>query len=140
MLLYLRIQNFALIDDITLNFEKGFSVLTGETGSGKSIILAATNLILGERADLKIIATGAKKAVVEAQFEIPAALKTFFDQNELDFEDKSIIRREVLSEGKSRAFINDTPVQLHVLKALTEQFIQIHSQYNTLELKSKRFT
>jgi DNA repair protein RecN (Recombination protein N) len=139
MLLYLRIQNFALIDDVTLSFEKGFSVLTGETGSGKSIILAATNLILGERADLKIIATGAKKAVVEAQFEIPAALKTFFDQNELDFEDKSIIRREVLSEGKSRAFINDTPVQLNVLKALTEQFIQIHSQYNTLELKSKSY-
>lgn len=139
MLLYLRIQNFALIDDVTLHFQQGFSVLTGETGSGKSIILAATNLILGERADLKIIAPGAKKAIVEASFSVPETFKSFFEQHELDFEAQSIIRREVLSEGKSRAFINDTPVQLNVLKALTEQFIQIHSQYNTLELKSKSY-
>lgn len=139
MLLYLRIQNFALIDDVTLHFNQGFSVLTGETGSGKSIILAATNLILGERADLKIIAPGAKKAIVEASFSVPETFKSFFEQHELDFEAQSIIRREVLSEGKSRAFINDTPVQLNVLRALTEQFIQIHSQYNTLELKSKSY-
>jgi DNA repair protein RecN (Recombination protein N) len=139
MLLHLRIQNFALIDDVTLHFQQGFSVLTGETGSGKSIILAATNLILGERADLKIIAPGAKKAIVEASFSVPDTFKSFFEQHELDFEAQSIIRREVLSEGKSRAFINDTPVQLNVLKALTEQFIQIHSQYNTLELKSKSY-
>jgi len=139
MLLYLRIQNFALIDDLTLNFNQGFSVLTGETGSGKSIILAATNLILGERADLKIIAPGAKKAIVKASFLVPESLMSFFEQNELDFDVHSIIRREVLSEGKSRAFINDTPVQLNILKALTEQFIQIHSQYNTLDLKSKSY-
>lgn len=139
MLLYLRIQNFALIDDVTLHFNRGFSVLTGETGSGKSIILAATNLILGERADLKIIAPGAKKAIVEASFSVPTSFKPFFEYHELDFEAQSIIRREVLSEGKSRAFINDTPVQLAVLKSLTEQFIQIHSQYNTLELKSKSY-
>lgn len=139
MLLYLRIQNFALIDDVTLNFEHGFSVLTGETGSGKSIILAATNLILGERADLKIIAPGAKKAVVEASFAVPENLKDFFNLHELDYDPTTIIRREVLLEGKSRAFINDTPVQLNILKSLTEQFIQIHSQYNTLELKSKSY-
>ncbi|MFM6945753.1 MAG: DNA repair protein RecN [Flavobacteriales bacterium] len=139
MLLYLRIQNFALIDDVTLHFDRGFSVLTGETGSGKSIILAATNLILGERADLKIIAPNAKKAVVEAQFAVSESLKPFFEQHELDYDSQTIIRREVLSEGKSRAFINDTPVQLTVLKSLTEQFIQIHSQYNTLELKSKSY-
>ncbi len=139
MLLWLRIQHFALIDEVTLHFEKGFSVLTGETGSGKSIILAATNLILGERADLKIIAPGAKKAIVEAQFEIPASFQAFFNQHELDFEDKTIIRREILQEGKSRAFINDTPVQLQVLKDLTAQLIQIHSQYNTLDLKSRSY-
>ena len=126
MLLHLRIQNFALIDDVTLHFQHGFSVLTGETGSGKSIILAATNLILGERADLKIIAPGAKKAIVEASFSVPETFKSFFEQHELDFEAQSIIRREVLSEGKSRAFINYTPVQINVLKAITDQFIQIH--------------
>jgi DNA repair protein RecN (Recombination protein N) len=139
MLLWLRIQHFALIDEVTLHFDKGFSVLTGETGSGKSIILAATNLILGERADLKIIAPGAKKAIVEAQFEIPASLQDFFSIHELDFEAKTLIRREILQEGKSRAFINDTPVQLQVLKELTAQLIQIHSQYNTLDLKSRSY-
>lgn len=139
MLLWLRIQHFALIDEVTLHFDKGFSVLTGETGSGKSIILAATNLILGERADLKIIAPGAKKAIVEAQFEIPTSLHDFFRLHELDFEAKTIIRREILQEGKSRAFINDTPVQLQVLKELTAQLIQIHSQYNTLDLKSRSY-
>jgi DNA repair protein RecN (Recombination protein N) len=139
MLLWLRIQHFALIDEVTLHFDKGFSVLTGETGSGKSIILAATNLILGERADLKIIAPGAKKAIVEAQFEIPASLHDFFEIHELDFEAKTIIRREILQEGKSRAFINDTPVQLQVLKELTAKLIQIHSQYNTLDLKSRSY-
>ena len=121
MLLWLRIQHFALIDEVTLHFDKGFSVLTGETGSGKSIILAATNLILGERADLKIIAPGAKKAIVEAQFEISASLHDFFRLHELDFEAKTIIRREILQEGKSRAFINDTPVRLDIIKKLEKR-------------------
>lgn len=139
MLLSLRIEHFALIDEVQLNFEQGFSVFTGETGSGKSIILAATHLILGERADLKVIAPGAKKAIVEAQFQIPAHLKAFFAEHELDYEEQTLIRREILQEGKSRAFINDTPVQLQVLKALSAQLIQVHSQYNTFELKSKSY-
>ncbi len=139
MLRSLRIQHFALIEEAQLDFEQGFTVFTGETGSGKSIILAAAQLILGERADLQVIAPGAKKAVVEAVFEISAQYLPFFEAHDLDFEAQTLIRREIAHEGKSRAFINDTPVSLQVLKQLTAQLLQIHSQYNTLELKSKRF-
>ena len=116
MLLSLRIQHFALIDEVQLDFEQGFTVFTGETGSGKSIILAATQLILGERADLQVIAPGAKKAVVEAVFHISDAYRSFFDEHDLDYEPQSLIRREIAAEGKSRAFINDLPVSLQVLK------------------------
>jgi DNA repair protein RecN (Recombination protein N) len=139
MLRSLRIQHFALIEEAQLDFEQGFTVFTGETGSGKSIILAAAQLLLGERADLQVIAPGAKKAVVEAVFEISAQHQPFFESQDLDFEAQTLIRREIAHEGKSRAFINDTPVSLQVLKQLTAQLLQIHSQYNTLELKSKRF-
>jgi DNA repair protein RecN (Recombination protein N) len=139
MLRSLRIQHFALIDEIQLDFEHGFTVFTGETGSGKSIILSAAQLILGDRADLQVIAPGAKKAVVEAIFDISAQFLPFFKANDLDFEVQTIIRREIANEGKSRAFINDIPVSLQVLKQLTSQLLQIHSQYNTLELKSRRF-
>jgi DNA repair protein RecN (Recombination protein N) len=139
MLRSLRIQHFALIEEVQLDFERGFTVFTGETGSGKSIILAATQLILGERADLQVIAPGAKKAVVEAVFELTKDYLPFFEANDLDFESHTLIRREIASEGKSRAFINDIPVSLQVLKQLTSNLLQIHSQYNTLELKSKRF-
>ena len=139
MLRSLRIQHFALIDEVQLDFEQGFTVFTGETGSGKSIILAATQLILGERADLQVIAPGAKKAVVEALFHISDAYRPFFDEHDLDYEPQSLIRREIAAEGKSRAFINDLPVSLQVLKQLTTQLLQIHSQYNTLELKSKKY-
>ena len=139
MLRSLRIQHFALIEEVQLDFEQGFTVFTGETGSGKSIILAAAQLILGERADLQVIAPGAKKAVVEAVFDIAAQHLPFFEAHDLDFEAQTLIRREIAPEGKSRAFINDIPVSLQVLKQLTGQLLQIHSQYNTLELKSKRF-
>ncbi|MDP4595408.1 MAG: AAA family ATPase [Crocinitomicaceae bacterium] len=139
MLRSLRIQHFALIDEVQLDFKQGFTVFTGETGSGKSIILAATHLILGERADLQVIAPGAKKAIVEAEFELSQDYLPFFEANDLDFEPQTLIRREIASEGKSRAFINDIPVSLQVLKQLTSNLLQIHSQYNTLELKSKRF-
>ena len=139
MLRSLRIQHFALIDEVQLHFEQGFTVFTGETGSGKSIILAATQLILGERADLQVIAPGAKKAIVEAVFEISESYLPFFQENDLDFEPQTLIRREIATEGKSRAFINDVPVSLQVLKQLTSRLVQIHSQYNTLELKSKKF-
>ena len=139
MLRSLRIQHFALIDEVQLHFEQGFTVFTGETGSGKSIILAATQLILGERADLQVIAPGAKKAIVEAVFEISESYLPFFQENDLDFEAQTLIRREIAIEGKSRAFINDVPVSLQVLKQLTSHLVQIHSQYNTLELKSKKY-
>lgn len=139
MLRSLRIQHFALIDEVQLHFEQGFTVFTGETGSGKSIILAATQLILGERADLQVIAPGAKKAIVEAVFEISEGYLPFFQENDLDFEVQTLVRREIATEGKSRAFINDVPVSLQVLKQLTSHLLQIHSQYNTLELKSKKY-
>jgi DNA repair protein RecN (Recombination protein N) len=139
MLCSLRIQHFALIEEVQLDFKRGFTVFTGETGSGKSIILAATQLILGERADLQVIAPGAKKAIVEAAFELTQDYLPFFEANDLDFEPHTLIRREIASEGKSRAFINDIPVSLQVLKQLTSNLLQIHSQYNTLELKSKHF-
>ncbi len=139
MLRSLRIEQFALIDAIELDFQKGFTVFTGETGSGKSILLAATQLILGERADAKVLAPNAKKAIVEAVFELDENHKYFFEQHDLDFEKQTLIRREVAAEGKSRAFINDTPVSLQILKELTSSLLQIHSQYNTLELKSQQF-
>ena len=139
MLRSLRIQHFALIDEVQLHFEPGFTVFTGETGSGKSIILAATQLILGERADLQVIAPGAKKAIVEAVFDVAETYIPFFEEHDLDYEAQSLIRREIATEGKSRAFINDVPVSLQLLKQLTTQLLQIHSQYNTLELKSKKY-
>jgi DNA repair protein RecN (Recombination protein N) len=140
MLQTLRIHNFALIEELHLDFKNGFTVFTGETGSGKSIILGALNLILGERADYSVIRDENKKTVVEADFNIKAYdLATFFEENDLDYHDETCIRREVLSQGKSRAFINDTPVQLTVLKELAEKLIHIHSQHHTLSLKEQSF-
>lgn len=140
MLQGLRIHNFALIEELHLDFKNGFTVFTGETGSGKSIILGALNLILGERADYSVIRDENKKTIVEADFNIKAYdLATFFEENDLDYHDETCIRREVLSQGKSRAFINDTPVQLTVLKELAEKLIHIHSQHHTLSLKEQSF-
>lgn len=140
MLRTLRIQNFALIDRVDLDLQGGFTVITGETGSGKSILLSALNLILGERADFSVIGPSSDKAVVEAIFNINSfGLETFFTENDLDFDKETVIRREISASGKSRAFINDTPVGLPILKSLTEKLINIHSQYNTLELKSKNY-
>jgi DNA repair protein RecN (Recombination protein N) len=140
MLRFLRISNFALINHVELQFEKGFTVITGETGSGKSILLNALNLILGERADFSVIGPNAEKSVVEAEFYLTDFdVKLLFNTHDLDYEHETIIRREIYSNGKSRAFINDTPVSLNILKELTEKLIHIHSQYNTLELKNKNF-
>jgi DNA repair protein RecN (Recombination protein N) len=139
MLQLLRISNFALIDEVQINFNEGYTVITGETGSGKSIILNALNLILGERADFSVIGTKNSKASVEAEFTISEKFRLFFEEHDLDFETNLIVRREISKEGKSRCFINDTPVQLSVLRNLTVLLIQIHSQYNTLELKSKSY-
>lgn len=137
MLKQLNVKNFALIQHAHLNFEEGYTVITGETGSGKSILLNALNLLLGERADFKVIGNKSDKAIVEAVFEVDET--EFFNENDIDFESNTIIRREITKQGKSRAFINDSPVQLSILKSFSEKLISIHSQYNTLELKQKDF-
>lgn len=137
MLQHLHILNFALIEEAKIDFHNGFTVITGETGSGKSILLNALNLILGDRADFSVIGNKSNKSIVEATFILSDRFRNFFKENDLDFEETLIVRREIIREGKSRAFVNDTPVQLHVLKSLCSQLVQIHSQYNTLELKSK---
>jgi DNA repair protein RecN (Recombination protein N) len=139
MLQRLHISNFALIEEVKIDFNKGFTVITGETGSGKSILLNALNLIMGERSDFNVIGGRSNKSIVEATFQISSRFISFFDENDLDFEEHLIVRREILKEGKSRAFINDTPVQLNILKNLCSKLVQIHSQYNTLELKSKSY-
>ena len=140
MLHSLYIQNFALIEKVTLDFSKGFTVITGETGSGKSILLGALHLILGDRADYSVIRNKEEKTVVEAVFKIRNFdLDTFFTENELDFNEETIVRREISAQGKSRAFINDTPVQLSVLKELAEKLIHIHSQHHTIDLKNMDF-
>ncbi|MCE3296225.1 MAG: recN [Crocinitomicaceae bacterium] len=140
MLQHLKIENFALIPSLELHFSPGFTVFTGETGSGKSILLGALNLILGERADYTVIRDPQQKTIVEGIFTIKEYdLLPFFEANDLDYSDETSIRREITGQGKSRAFINDTPVQLSILKELSEQLVHIHSQHHTLELKSQSF-
>lgn len=139
MLNRIFIQNFALIDSLDISLDKGLQVITGETGAGKSIILGALRLILGERADLKAIADAGKKSVVEAEFTVPQQLQGFFEENDLDFETPTIIRREILPAGKSRAFVNDVPVTLEVLKNLSANLVDIHSQFETSNLFSEDY-
>ena len=140
MLVSLNIQNFALIEEAQLKFHPGFTVITGETGSGKSILLGALNLILGERADYGVIRDKSAKTFVEATFHVKGfGLEDFFALNDLDFAEETAIRREITSSGKSRAFVNDTPVQLNILKELSEKLVHIHSQHHTLELKKPQF-
>ena len=139
MLNKIQIQNFALIDSLEIQLEKGLQVITGETGAGKSIILGALRLILGERADAKSIQNSDKKSIVETEFSIPENLKPFFEENDLDYENPTIIRREILPNGKSRAFVNDVPVTLEVLKNLSENLIDIHSQFETSNLFSQNY-
>lgn len=140
MLRSLYIQNYALIEKLDITFDTGFSVITGETGAGKSIILGAIGLLLGQRADTKAIRQGASKCVIEARFDISAYhMKSFFEENELEYEAESILRREVHASGKSRAFINDTPVSLTQMKELGEQLIDVHSQHQNLLLNKEDF-
>jgi DNA repair protein RecN (Recombination protein N) len=140
MLKSLEINNFALIDRAELNFESGFTVITGETGSGKSILLNALGLILGERADFNVIGPDSDKSYVEALFLVDSKkFEDFFKENDLDCSDELILRREIQRSGKSRAFINDTPVGLNLLKELTSSLLHIHSQYNTVELRDVTF-
>ncbi|WP_300697661.1 DNA repair protein RecN [uncultured Bacteroides sp.] len=140
MLRSLYIQNYALIEKLDISFDTGFSVITGETGAGKSIILGAIGLMLGQRADVRAIRKGASKCVIEAHFDISAyGMQGFFEENELEYEDECILRREVYASGKSRAFINDTPASLAQMKELGEQLIDVHSQHQNLLLNKEGF-
>ena len=142
MIQRLFIRNYALIDSLEIDFRPGFTVLTGETGAGKSIILGALSLILGQRADSKAIKDAAQKTVIEGTFDVSAyEMRSFFEENDLDYEPSGIciLRREMSPAGKSRAFVNDTPVSLTVLKELGEQLIDIHSQHQNLLLGDNRF-
>lgn len=135
MITNLSIENFALIEKLSIRFSEGFSTITGETGAGKSILLGALSLVLGKRADLTSLKNKEEKCVVEANFNIKNYnLKSFFETNDLDFEEETIIRREILASGKSRAFINDTPVNLNQLQELSAFLIDVHSQHQTQEL------
>lgn len=135
MITSLSIENFALIEKLSVKFTDGFSVITGETGAGKSILLGALGLVLGKRADLSSLKNKEEKCIIEANFQIKNYnLKPFFEANDLDYEDETIIRREILPSGKSRAFINDTPVNLAELQELSNFLIDIHSQHQTQEL------
>jgi DNA repair protein RecN (Recombination protein N) len=135
MITSLSIENFALIEKLSVKFTDGFSVITGETGAGKSILLGALGLVLGKRADLTSLKNKEEKCIIEAHFQIKNYnLKSFFVSNDLDYEEETIIRREILPSGKSRAFINDTPVNLNELQELSNYLIDIHSQHQTQEL------
>ena len=141
MIKSLHIENYALIEHLDINLHAGFSVITGETGAGKSIILGAIGLLLGQRADSRSLKAGASRCMVEAVFDLSNYhLESFFAENELDYDaSECIVRREITSAGKSRAFINDTPVQLSQLKALGEQLIDVHSQHKNLLLSQENF-
>lgn len=140
MLTSLSIRNYAIIDKLDIEFESGFTAITGETGAGKSIIMGALGLVLGQRAEGKILKDGADKCLIEACFEIADyKLQGFFDENDLDYDSTCIFRREILASGKSRAFINDTPASLAVLKEFGERLIDIHSQHENLLLKDNSF-
>ena len=140
MLNSLSIQNYALIDTLNVTFNNGFTIITGETGAGKSILLGGLGLVLGKRADLSSLRDETQKCIIEATFDIKKYhLKEFFNENDLDFEERTIIRREILPSGKSRAFINDSPVNLDVLSLLGDRLIDIHSQHQTLQLAENDF-
>ena len=140
MIQSLSINNFALIEKLTIDFSNGFSIITGETGAGKSILLGALGLVLGKRADLTSLKNKEEKCVIEAHFEISNyQLQAFFEANDLDYEDTTILRREILPSGKSRAFINDTPVNLQELQDLSEYLIDVHSQHQTQELSENQY-
>jgi DNA repair protein RecN (Recombination protein N) len=140
MLQTLYIKNYALIDETRVEFHNGLVTITGETGAGKSILLGALGLIIGNRADTSVLRDKDNKSVVEATFDIQKLdLRSFFVGHELDYEELCIIRREILPGGKSRAFVNDSPVQLHILKILGDKLVDIHSQHETLQLTDENF-
>ncbi len=140
MLASLSIKNYALIDELHVNFHDGFSTITGETGAGKSILLGGLSLILGKRADLSSLKNKDKKCIIEGEFLIAKFnLQPFFEEHDIDFEERTIIRREILPNGKSRAFVNDTPTTLSIVSSLSDKLIDVHSQHQTLQLSDKNF-
>ncbi len=140
MLTHLSIKNYALIESLAVNFKDQLSIITGETGAGKSILLGALGLVLGKRAESSTLKDATQKCIIEGQFSIANySLETFFEQNDIDFEAETIIRREILPSGKSRAFINDTPTTLQVLNVLSEKLIDVHSQHQTMQLSDASF-
>lgn len=140
MLTSLSIKNYTLIENLNVDFSGGFSVITGETGAGKSMLLGALGLVLGKRADLSSLKNEEEKCVIEAVFSVEKyGLKAFFEENDLDFESETIIRREILPTGKSRAFVNDSPVNLQQLEELGNVLMDIHSQHQTRELSEEKY-
>ena len=140
MITHLRIQNYAIIRSLDIELKNNLSAVTGETGAGKSIVMGALGLILGERADSSVLWNKNEKCIVEGTFNIASySLKKFFELNDLDYDEETIIRREISEAGKSRAFINDTPVTLTLVKELGERLVDIHSQHETLELNNREF-
>lgn len=140
MLIHLSIKNYALIDSLAVSFKDQLSIITGETGAGKSILLGALGLVLGKRAESSTLKDSSQKCIIEGQFSISNYnLEPFFEENDIDFEAETIIRREILPSGKSRAFINDTPTTLQVLNSLSEKLIDVHSQHQTLQLSDTSF-
>ena len=141
MLQKLHIQNYAIIDDLLITFSKNLNIITGETGAGKSILMGALNLILGQRADSAVLQHKEKKCIVEGFYSIKdnEAVKSFLEKNELDQDDEILLRREIAANGKSRSFINDTPVNLSQLKELAVLLVDLHQQFDTLELGNENF-
>jgi len=140
MLQHLQIQNYAIIDEIQISFSDGLNVITGETGAGKSILMGALNLILGERADTSVLLDKQKKCFIEGNFKTDHELvKKFLEDNDLESEDYIVIRREISTNGKSRAFINDSPVNLNLLREFCSLLVDLHQQFDTLELGDNNF-
>jgi len=140
MLKRLHIRNYALIDELEINFSERLTIITGETGAGKSILLGALGLVMGERADTKVFYNDQEKCVVEAFFDVSAYdMQAFFEANELDYDDEVVIRRELSPAGKSRAFVNDTPANNNVLQRLTESLVDLHQQFDTLDIHNVNF-
>ncbi len=140
MIRSLQIKNYAIIESLEMQFSEGLTIITGETGAGKSILLGALGLIMGNRADTKVLFNGSDKCIVEAVFDVRQYnLVSFFDSNELDYDDELIIRREITPAGKSRAFVNDTPVNLKVLQEMSSSLIDLHHQFDTLDIHKQNF-
>lgn len=139
MLISLYIKNYALIEETTISFDRGFTIITGETGAGKSILLGALGLVLGNRSDFNALRSSDEKCIIEATFDLSDDLLSFFESNDIDFEKNTLVRREILPNGKTRAFVNDSPVNLNILSELGNALIDIHSQHQTQELTSDYF-